>query len=130
MPITRSVSQERTVSTRRPRVAAAVPRARATTALTAAVNTPMRRLRERPARVLASMSRPIQSVPKGWAKQGARFRREKSVTVPAWVHRAPRHGHRQQDRRRQQDQHQGPPPLIGLLHRRAAPLRILGSTAP
>ena len=46
-------------------LAAAVPSARATTALTAAVSTPIRMLKERPVSVRESMSRPIQSVPKG-----------------------------------------------------------------
>ena len=50
---------------------------------------PMRMLRESPARVRESMSRPIQSVPKGWAGQGARFLREKSVTMAALVLRMP-----------------------------------------
>ena len=79
MPMNRSISQVRALSAQRPSSAALTPAASATTALTAAVTTPMRMLRERPLRVRVNISRPIQSVPNRYSAQGARFLRVKSV---------------------------------------------------
>ena len=81
MPMTRSMHQDMTASAFLPNTTDAVPRSSATAALTAAVSTPIRILRDSPARVRASMSRPIQSVPKGCCKSGARFLLEKSVSA-------------------------------------------------
>ncbi len=81
MPITRSVTKEITASARSP-MAAAIPRIRARTELTVAVSNPTARLKERPASVLFSISLPIQSVPNGYSRQGARFLLEKSVLQP------------------------------------------------
>ena len=81
IPITRSIHHEITASAFLPSTAAAVPARSAMTALTAAVRTPMRMLRDSPARVRASMSRPIQSVPNRCPGPGARLVRVKSVSV-------------------------------------------------
>ena len=80
MPITRSMHQEMTASTLGPRVAAATPSSSAITALTTAVSAPMRILSDRPASVRASISRPIQSVPKIKSAHGIQFFRAKSVS--------------------------------------------------
>ena len=55
----------------------------AITALTAAVRSPIRILKESPATVRTNMSRPIQSVPKGYCIHGARFFLVKSVLMAA-----------------------------------------------
>ena len=81
IPITKSIHHESAASTLGPSRAAAIPMARAITALTAAVRTPIRMLRDRPVNVRASISRPIQSVPKGYCREGARFFCEKSVCI-------------------------------------------------
>ena len=73
--------QEITASAFLPRVAAAIPRSRAAAALTPAVSTPIRILRDSPARVLASISRPIQSVPNSQEADGGRFFLVKSVST-------------------------------------------------
>ena len=56
---------------------------KAITALTAAVRSPIRILKESPATVRTNMSRPIQSVPKGYCIHGARFFLVKSVLMAA-----------------------------------------------
>ena len=81
MPIMRSISQLITASTRFPPSAAAHPSTSAITDETVAASKPTSTLVDRPASVRESMSRPIQSVPKGWASEGARFFAVKSVTV-------------------------------------------------
>ena len=86
-PIIRSIIQLTTASTRLPPSAAAQPRINAITDDTVAASKPTSTLVERPASVRASMSRPIQSVPKGCSSEGARFFAVKSVTV-AWPYSA------------------------------------------
>ena len=81
MPIIRSISQLITASTRFPPSAAAHPSTSAITDETVAASKPTSTLVDRPASVRESMSRPIQSVPKGCASEGARFFAVKSVTV-------------------------------------------------
>ena len=61
--------------------AEAVPRNRATAALTTAVRIPIRILRDSPDNVRASMSRPIQSVPKRCCRLGLKVLWEKSVST-------------------------------------------------
>ena len=80
IPITRSVTQEITTSAFFPSTAAAVPSSTAVTALTAAVRTPIRMLRDNPANVRINISLPIQSVPNGYLRHGARLILEKSVS--------------------------------------------------
>ena len=80
IPSTRSMIQETRASTRGPQTAEAVPSSRAIPPLRTAVRAPTRMLSDSPATVRASMSRPIQSVPKGWARQGGRFFRVKSAS--------------------------------------------------
>ena len=89
IPMTRSMIIPTNPSAAFPRQAAAVPIKHAMTALTAAVKSPIRILRERPVMVLTNISRPIQSVPKGYAGHGARFFLEKSVTMASFSNALP-----------------------------------------
>ena len=89
MPMTRSIHQEITASTQPPKEAERIPRTMAAPALTKAVSRPIRMLRESPARVRASMFRPIQSVPKGNKRLGARSFCAKSVSMARSSRRMP-----------------------------------------
>ena len=61
-------------------VAAKSPITQAMAALTAAVRSPMRMLMDNPVTVRTNISRPMKSVPNGYARDGGRFFLEKSVT--------------------------------------------------
>ena len=87
--MTRSMTIPTNPSAAFPRQAAAVPIKQAMSALTAAVRSPIRMLSERPVMVLTNISRPIQSVPKGYAGHGARFFLEKSVTMASFSNTLP-----------------------------------------
>ena len=79
----RSMSQVTAASAFFPPSAATAPMTSAMMDDTPAARRPTSTLVDSPASVRSSMSRPIQSVPKGWAKLGARFFIEKSVAVAA-----------------------------------------------
>ena len=64
--MTRSMIPATIPSAAFPRQAAAVPIKQAITALTAAVRMPILMLSDKPVMVLTNISRPIQSVPKGY----------------------------------------------------------------
>ena len=83
MPSMRSMSQVTAASAFFPPSAATAPMTSAMMDDTPAARRPTSTLVDSPASVRSSMSRPIQSVPKGWAKLGARFFIEKSVAVAA-----------------------------------------------
>ena len=87
MPIMRSMSQVTTASAFLPPSAATAPSTSAMTEDAPAARRPTSTLVDRPASVRSSMSRPIQSVPKGCSSEGARFFAVKSVTV-AWPYSA------------------------------------------
>ena len=87
--MTRSIHQEMQASAFLPRTAAPIPIRSAAAPLIAAVKSPIRILKESPARVRKSISLPIQSVPKMWAAEGAWFRLKKSVSIAASVNRMP-----------------------------------------
>ena len=85
----RSMQKLMTVSTVFPIAADAIPRIRATAALTTAAKIPINMLIERPFSVLASISLPSQSVPKIYSRQGAIFFLEKSVALASSVLKLP-----------------------------------------
>ena len=89
MPIMRSMSHVTTASAFLPPSAATAPMTRAITDDTVAASNPTSTLVDRPAKVRSSMSRPIQSVPKGCASEGPRFFCAKSVAVAASVASTP-----------------------------------------
>ena len=89
MPIMRSMSQVTTASAFLPPSAATAPSTSAMTEDAPAARRPTSTLVDRPASVRSSMSRPIQSVPKGCARLGARFFWAKSVAVAASAARKP-----------------------------------------
>ncbi len=88
-PIIRSISQLTTASTFGPPSAAAAPSTTAIAEETQAATNPKSTLVESPASVRASISRPIQSVPKGCSKLGANAFNEKSTEVALAVSAMP-----------------------------------------
>ena len=90
IPITISMSICTMLSAAFPHTAAQSPIRNAAAALTAAVRSPIRMLKESPAIVRTNMSRPIQSVPNGYWIQGARFFRVKSVWIAVSFQKLPR----------------------------------------
>ena len=106
----RSMSHETTASAAGPPSAATAASASAMTDEAPAATRPTASDVARPASVRANMSRPIQSVPKRCAVEGAWFACAKSDALATGASRAPARPHDDERRGGDRDPHEEPPP--------------------